>query len=313
MSGCNRRHFIRKCAITGAGLHTATMLPNLALAADSPVMSIAKCKEPPKEAEGIAEEAKALTRKAIEALGGMKRFVSKGDVVWVKPNIGWNRRPEFAANTNPDVIATLIELCDEAGAKEVVVSDNTCNPEQQCFSSSGIKEAAENVGGRVFYLDKRKFRKMAINGKKLKEWEIYTDIIEADKVINVPIAKHHGLSEVTLSMKNLMGIIGGARNRFHQDIDNTIPDLAAFIKPDLIVIDAIRVLMNHGPRGGNLNDVERRDIVAAGTDQVALDAYGTTLLGRKPEQIGHIVEAAKRGMGTLDFASLKPVESVVSV
>lgn len=313
MSGCNRRYFIRKCAITGAGLHSTAMLPNLAWSADSPVMSIAKCKESPKEAEGIAEEAKALTRKAIDALGGMKRFVSKGDVVWVKPNIGWNRRPEFAANTNPDVIATLIKLCDEAGAKEVVVSDNTCNPEQQCFSSSGIKEAAENVGARVFYLDKRKFRKMAINGKKLKEWEIYTDIIEADKVINVPIAKHHGLSEVTLSMKNLMGVIGGARNRFHQDIDNTLPDLAAFIKPDLIVIDAIRVLMNHGPRGGNLSDVERRDIVAAGTEQVALDAYATTLLGRKPERIGHIVEAAKRGMGTLDYASLNPVESVVSV
>jgi len=293
--------------MAGAGLQ-AVWTPLSAIAADAPAMSIAKYKNSPKEEEGVAEEADRLVREAIKALGGISRFVSKGDVVWLKPNMGWDRKPEYAANTNPAVIATLIKLCDEAGAKEVVVSDNTCNKEHLCFASSGIQAAAEKAGAKVFFLDQRKYKKMAINGKTIKEWEVYADVVEADKVINVPIAKHHGLSEVTMSMKNLMGVIGGARNRYHQDITNSLPDLTAFIKPDLIVIDAIRVLMANGPRGGNLADVERRDIIAAGTDPVALDAFGTTLLNKKPEQIGHIVEAANRKLGVMDYKSLNPAE-----
>ncbi|MEW6239033.1 MAG: DUF362 domain-containing protein [Candidatus Omnitrophota bacterium] len=301
---------MRTCAMAGAGMQA--VWPSLSvLAADAPVMSIVKYKNSPKEEEGVAEEADRLVREAIKALGGMSRFVSKGDVVWLKPNMGWDRKPEYAANTNPAVVATLIKLCDEAGAKEVIVSDNTCNKEHLCFANSGIQAAAEKAGARVFFLDQRKYKKMAINGKALKEWEIYADAVEVDKVINVPIAKHHGLSEVTMSMKNLMGVIGGARNRFHQDITNTLPDLSAFIKPDLIVIDAIRVLMANGPRGGNLADVERRDIIAAGTDPVALDAFGTTLLNKKPEQIGHIVEAANRKLGVMDYKSLNPQEIAI--
>ncbi|MGC9328507.1 MAG: DUF362 domain-containing protein [Candidatus Hinthialibacter sp.] len=304
----NRRDFMKTCAAAGLGCAISGYPSLSAAAADAPVMSIARYKSTPEEKEAIAEEAEKLTRAAIDALGGMSKFVSKGDVVFVKPNIGWDRTPELAADTNPDVVATLITMCFEAGAKEVKVSDHTCNLERRTFARSGIQKAAEDAGANVFFLNPRRYQKMAINGKLIKEWEVYPEIIEADALINVPIVKHHGLSKVTLGLKNLMGVIGGSRDRFHQQIDQALPDLAAFVKPDLIVLDAIRVLLRNGPVGGNPKDVARKDLIAAGTDQVALDAFGSTLLGHKPEEIGHIKEAADRGMGQIDYQSLSPKE-----
>jgi uncharacterized protein (DUF362 family) len=258
------------------------------------------------EPDGIAEEARRLTRQAIEALGGMNRFVSRGNIVWVKPNIGWDRRPEQAATTNPDVIATLVEMCYRAGAKKVLLSDNPCNPARLSFPRSGIQQAAEKAGAEVTFLDERKFKKMSINGKVLKEWEVYQDTVEADLLINVPIVKNHDLSLATLGMKNLMGVIGGPRNRLHQDLGGTLVDLAAFLKPRLVVLDAIRVLTANGPVGGNLADVKRKDTIVAGVDQVAVDAFGATLLGYKPDSIGYIVQGNARGLGTINFNSLSP-------
>jgi uncharacterized protein (DUF362 family) len=241
----------------------------------------------------------------------MNRFISSGDVVWVKPNLAWDRRPEQAATTNPDVVAAVVELCYAAGAKQVLVSDNTCNKAQRTFPRSGIQKAAEEAGARVFFLDKRKFKKMAVGGKVIKDWEVYTEIVEADKLVNLPIVKHHGLCQATLGMKNLMGAIGGRRNQFHQDLSNSLSDLASFLKPTLVVMDAIRVLTANGPIGGNLEDVKRLDTVLAGTDQVAVDSLGASLLGQDPESIGYIAEAARRGLGELDYKSLDPTELVV--
>ena len=274
-------------------------------------LSVARYKSPSGEVEAIAEEARRLTQAAMRELGGMSRFVSRGDIVWVKPNLAWDRRPEQAATTNPDVVATVIELCYEAGAKEVLVSDNTCNKAQRTFPRSGIQKAAEEAGARIFFLDNRKFKTMTIGGKVVKDWEVYTEIVEADKLINLPIVKHHGLCHATLGMKNLMGAIGGKRNQFHQDLANALSDLAAFLKPTLVVMDAIRVLTANGPIGGNLDDVKRLDTVIAGSDQVAVDSFGASLLGHDPESIGYIAEAARRGLGKLDYKSLEPTEVVV--
>ncbi|MBN2370933.1 MAG: DUF362 domain-containing protein [Vicinamibacteria bacterium] len=301
----DRRWFLKTCAIAGVGL-PADWSVRKAEAAAPAVLSIARSRGEPKDAAAVANQARQLTRRAIDGLGGMKRFVSRGDVVWVKPNIGWDKRPEQAANTNPDVIATLVEICLEAGAKRVIVSDNATNAAQRTFARSGIQEAARKAGAESFFLDSRKFRKMPIKGKVLKEWEVYTDAVEADKLINVPIVKHHNLCRATLGMKNLMGVIGGARNRLHQDLDNALPDLAAFFKPTLVVMDGVRVLMDHGPVGGNLADVKHLGAVAAGTDQVAIDALGATWLGAKPGDVGHLVEAQARGLGKMDFESLAP-------
>jgi uncharacterized protein (DUF362 family) len=311
MTDLNRRDFLKHVALAGASMQMGLLCPRLAKGSTAPKMSIAKYRTSPAEAEGIAEEAVRLTRKAIESLGGMSRFVSKGQVVWVKPNIAWDRTPEQAGNTNPDVVATVIKMCFEAGAKQVMVGDNPCNAGERTYPNSRIQPAAEKAGARVIHLDQRKFKKTALNGKALKEWDIYSDMIEVDTFINIPIAKHHRLAGATLAMKNLMGVCGGSRSRFHQDLTNVLPDLAAFVKPKLTVLDGIRVLPVNGPVGGNLEDVKRKDTVVAGVDQVAIDAFGAILLDMEPNKISHIVEAANRGLGTMDFASLSPVESLV--
>ncbi len=307
MAHIDRRNFLRAGVTAGAGFGVSLFGPQSLIPSPQPsALSIAHYKSSPADPDGIAEEAKRLTRQAVDALGGMGRFVSKGNVVWIKPDIGWDRRPEQAATTNPDVVATLVEMCYQAGAKKVLVSDNPCNPARLSYPRSGIQPAAEKAGAEVPFLDERKFRRMSLNGKVLKEWEVYQDIVEADRLINVPIAKNHNLCLATLGMKNLMGVIGGARNRLHQDLGGTIADLAAFLKPRLVVLDAIRVLTANGPVGGNLADVKRKDTLVAGVDQVAVDAFGATLLGYKPDSIVYIVQGNARGLGTMDFKSLSP-------
>ena len=307
MAHIDRRNFLKAGVTAGAGFGVGLLGPqSLIPSPQPPALSIAHYKSSPADPDGIAEEAKRLTRQAVDALGGMGRFVSKGNVVWIKPDIGWDRRPEQAATTNPDVVATLVEMCYQAGAKKVLVSDNPCNPARLSYPRSGIQPAAEKAGAEVPFLDERKFRRMSLNGKVLKEWEVYQDIVEADRLINVPIAKNHNLCLATLGMKNLMGVIGGARNRLHQDLGGTLADLAAFLKPRLVVLDAIRVLTANGPVGGNLADVKRKDTLVAGVDQVAVDAVGATLLGYKPDSIGYIVQGNARGLGTIDFKSLSP-------
>ncbi|HUY95005.1 MAG TPA: DUF362 domain-containing protein [Terracidiphilus sp.] len=307
MNDNSRRDFLKTCALIGAAMKLGPFAGEAALAATAgPALSIAHFRSSPQSADAIAAEARKLTQEAVNGLGGMGRFIGKGDVVWIKPNIGWNRVPEQAATTNPDVVATLVSLTFQAGARRVIVSDNSCNPSVACFARSGIQQAAQKAGADCFTMEDRKFRKTNLNGKALPAWELYGDVLGVNKFINVPIVKHHGLCKATLGMKNLMGVAGGQRNRFHQDLTNTLVDLATFIRPTLVVMDAVRVLVANGPVGGNLADVKRRDTVAAGTDQVAIDAFGAALLGYKPQEIGYVMEGQARRLGTIDFESLKP-------
>lgn len=229
-----------------------------------------------------------ITTAAINAIGGIHRFISRGDIVVVKPNIGWDRTPEQAAKTNPEVVSTIIKLCYEAGAKTVKVFDNPVNDSRRCYKQSGIADAARNVGADVSFMDKRKFRKVKLGGLSLKEWPLYTEVLEADKVINVPIAKTHGLATLTLGMKNWMGVMGGWRWRIHQRLDKSLVDVAQVIKPTFTVLDAVRILTDNGPQGGSLQDVRRLDTVIAGTDQVAIDSFGATLFGLTGNDIGYV-------------------------
>lgn len=306
MKDSSRRDFLKNCALIGAAMQLGSFATDAIAANSGPALSIAHYRTSPQAPEAITEEARRLTQEALNGLGGMGRFISKGDVVWIKPNIGWNRRPEQAATTNPDVVATLVSLSWQAGAKRVIVSDNSCNASVASFARSGIQQAAQKAGAECFVMDERKFRKTTLKGKTLPAWELYGDVLSVNKLINVPIVKHHGLCKATLGMKNLMGICGGERNRFHQDLNNTLVDLAMFIRPTLVVMDAIRVLTANGPVGGNLADVKRKDTVAAGTDQVAIDAFGATILGYKPQEIGYVVEGNARRLGTINFESLTP-------
>jgi uncharacterized protein (DUF362 family) len=246
-----------------------------------------------------------ITRAAVDGLGGIKRFISKGDIVVVKPNIGWDRTPEYAATTNPEVVSTVVRLCYEAGAKQVKVFDRSVVDPRRCYKQSGIADAASAVGGIVSYVDDRKFRDMKLPGFALKSWPLYTEIVEADKVINMPIAKVHSLSTLTLGMKNWMGMMGGSRGRIHQKIEGSLVDIAMVIKPTLIILDAVRILTANGPQGGDLVDVKQFNMVIAGTDQVAVDAFGATLFGLKGANIGFVVAGHKAGLGMMDLSKLK--------
>ena len=250
------------------------------------------------------ESPSLITREAIKTLGGMQRFVSRGDKVIVKPNIGWDRTPEQAACTNPDVVKTLVELCFDAGAKDVKVMDNPCNPARRTYVRSGIQEAAKSAGADVPLPNKHRLKKIPINGDSLKEWEVYTDFIETDKIINVPIAKTHSLCRLTMGMKNWLGAIGGNRNQLHQNIDLAIIDLANFFKPVLTVMDGYRILIRNGPQGGRMSDVELHKTVAAGVDYVALDAVGASFFDIKPEELRFLQIAKEKGRGEIDLEKL---------
>ncbi len=248
----------------------------------------------------------AMVRKALDVLGGISRFVKKGQVVVVKPNIGWDRVPEQAATTNPEVVAEIVRLCLNAGAARVKVFDKTCNQARRCYQRSQIEKAASAAGAEVSHIYPQKFQKVAISqGQELKSWEFYRDALDADVFINVPIAKHHSLSRVTLGLKNIMGVIGENRGHIHNRFDVKIVDLNTVIKPQLTILDAVRVLMNNGPQGGNLNDVKEMNTIIAGVDPVAVDAYGATLFGLNPENLGFLQEAQRRKLGRLDLRKLK--------
>ncbi|MBL9020938.1 MAG: DUF362 domain-containing protein [Myxococcales bacterium] len=249
-----------------------------------------------------------LVQKAVEALGGMRRFVSRGDVVVVKPNIGWDRTPAHAANTNPHVVAEVVRLAYDAGAKHVVVTDASCNEPNRCFQRSGIWKAAYDVGAEVVLPGEHRFRRMRLKGEVLDEWPVFTPLVNADKVINVPVAKHHNLAGFTAAMKNWYGLLGGRRNRLHQNIDVSIADLATFLQPTLTVVDAVRVLLRNGPQGGNIADAKDFFTVIASTDQVAADALACTFIGKTPEEIPYIKMGAERGLGTMNWRDLSVVE-----
>jgi uncharacterized protein (DUF362 family) len=248
----------------------------------------------------------AITRKAVETLGGMKRFVKAGDTVVVKPNIGWDRSPEQAACTNPAVVAELVKMSFECGAKTVKVFDNTCNDARRCYDNSGILRAAKAAGAEVFFVSDWKYYPAVMPaGCMMADWPIFEDAVKCDCFINVPIAKHHTLARLTLSMKNLMGICGGMRGKIHSDIDTKLAEVTLFIKPELTVIDANRILLDHGPSGGNLEDVMVKNTVIAGIDPVLCDAYAATLFGLKSKDIGHIKKAAEMGVGSMNIASAR--------
>ncbi len=247
-----------------------------------------------------------LTRKAVELIGGMKRFVSKGDIVVVKPNIGWDRNPEQAANTNPQVVAEVVKLCLEAGAKRVRLFDRTCNTASRCYRNSGIKEAASAAGAEVSYVVDSGFVKTKLpEAEALKTWYLYRPALDADVLINVPVAKHHGLTRLTLGMKNLMGIMGGNRGEVHWDIDQKLADLANYVRPDLTILDAVRILIRNGPQGGNLKDVKKIDTVIAGQKIATVDAYGTTLFGLQPSDLQSLKIGNKSGLGEIDLEKIR--------
>ena len=250
------------------------------------------------------EDPDAIVRAAVEALGGMGRFVSRDNVVLVKPNIGWDRLPAQAANTNPEIVAAVVKMCKEAGAKRVLVEDNCLNDHRRCYTRSGILEAATAAGAEMPFMNVRRFKLVNTGGTVLGNWPVYEDALEADVLINMPIAKHHSLSRLSMGMKNLYGLIGGPRHRLHQRLAEGIADLTAFFRPALTILDAFRILVRSGPQGGRLSDTELAKTVVAGVDPVAVDARGAEFFGLKGSDLDFVRLGAERGLGTYDLSSL---------
>jgi uncharacterized protein (DUF362 family) len=250
-------------------------------------------------------EPRALAQKALQNLGGITRFVGRQDVVVIKPNIAWDRTPEQAANTNPELVAEVVKQCWAAGAKRVIVTDVSCNEPRRCFMRSGIQAAARAEGAEVILPNPDMFREVDLGGVVLKSWPVFTPFLEADKIINLPIAKHHELTGCTLGMKNWYGILGGQHNRLHQQIHQSLVDLASFMLPTLTIMDCYRILLRNGPTGGNLEDVAMKKTVVAGTDPVALDAWvAKAYWDLDPGHLPYLQMAANRGLGTVEFEKL---------
>jgi uncharacterized protein (DUF362 family) len=260
---------------------------------------------PPVELAAVKGAPGSAVRRAVELLGGMGRFVKPGQRVVVKPNIGFDRVPEQAANTNPEVVSEVVRLALEADAGEVLVFDRTTNEPRRCYRTSGIEPAVLAIGDRrvrIFIPDPGCYVQVEIpTGLVLPRWAFYEDAARADVFINCPIAKHHVTTGLTLGMKNLMGVIGGDRSFMHAGFEDKIADLNLARPAQLTVLDATRILRAHGPSGGSLLDVSRPGIVVAGTNVVAVDAYATRFFGARPDQLPYLVRAAQRGLGPISL------------
>jgi len=313
MKNTTRRDFLRK-SITGLGALTfATVLNSCApqskpalstsnapaiptLPANSPYMVVARAGEP-----------EALIQRAMAAFGGMQTFVKKGSTVILKPNICTAYHSyEYAATTNPWLVGALVKLCLAAGAKSVTVMDFPFGgTAEESYVISGIAEQVKAAGGEIVVMSAFKFVPTDIpSGVALKKTDIYDDILKADVVINVPIAKTHGLARITMGMKNLLGVVKD-RPPLHINLDQNLADLATRVRPTLTVLDAIRILTANGPTGGNLDDVKKLDTIIVSPDYVAVDAYGSTLFGLKPTDLGYVRAAVKSGFGRADIENLK--------
>jgi uncharacterized protein (DUF362 family) len=252
-------------------------------------------------------EPEALVRRALAALGGMQKFIPKGASVIVKPNICVAYHSyEYAATTNPWVVGTLVKMAFEAGAGSVRVMDYPFGgTAQQAYKISGIKEQVEAAGGEMLLMLPYKFVATA-NPKAvlLKSPAVFDEILKADVLINAPIAKQHSSSRLTLGMKNLMGVVQD-RSAMHINLGQTIADLNALVRPQLTVVDAVRILTANGPTGGDLKDVKKLDTVIASADVVAADSYAASLFGMKPEELDYIVKGVGMGLGRSDLQNLK--------
>jgi uncharacterized protein (DUF362 family) len=286
-----RRDFIKNSAIITSALYVPGV-PGMAAPAGNPVIKV----------EG--ESPYAITKKAVEALGGMEKFVSRQAIVMIKPNIGWNRSVEQAADTNPEVVKAVVEMALNAGAKKVIVMDNPCHKAEDTYKRSGIEAAAKEAGAEVRYADENRLIIHDFKGEQVKRWPMFKDFLEVDTFINIPILKHHGSSGLTIGMKNLYGILGGNRGKLHRNMGMSIADLGYGFKTHLTIVDAYRVLKNNGPIGGRLSDVELKKTVIASTNIFEADVVAANLFGDDPMKHDFIRMGAQKNMGNTDIARI---------
>ena len=323
----SRREFMRWLGMAGAGVALTACakndLPTPVLPTSTQTsLPVASTQSPTQTDSSVGktylavargESPAELTRRVVEALGGMQRFVKTGNDVIIKPNMCTDYQTfEYAATTNPEVVAELVRQCLAAGARRVRVMDAPFggSPES-AYRKSGIADAVAAAGGQMEVMNPAKYAETPIpQGVDIKKWWVYQEVLNADVLINVPIAKHHGAAGLTLGCKNLMGTLQ-RRDLIHENLHQRIADITSLVRPDLTVVDAYRILTRNGPTGGNLNDVKLTKTIIASQDIVAADAYACTLFGKTAEDIGYIKLASRMGIGTKDLSSIKIEELAV--
>ena len=248
---------------------------------------------------------------ALKALGGIEVFVKRGDRVLVKVNAAFATPPILSATTHPDLLAEVCRRCLKAGAASVVVTDNPINDPESCFALTGLREAAQSAGARVILPRAGYFRPTTVAGGSLiRDWPLlFTPFQDVTKLISIAPVKDHNRSGASMIMKNWYGLLGGRRNIFHQDIHNTIKELAMMVKPTLVILDGVTTMMTNGPTGGSLSDLKATGTLIVSNDQVAADAVGATLLDKSVSDLPFILKAAEAGVGTADVESLNPVRT----
>ena len=298
-----RRDFLNKSlqslvlggAALSLGSYSKIIPSNLGLSSDNYSLAAIKGGEPD-----------VMFDEAIKAFGGMKRFVKKGQTVVVKPNIGWDVSPERAGNTNPKLVARIIQHCFDAGAKDVYVFDHTCDNWNRCYSNSGIERAVKDANGKIVSgASEGYYQNVSVKqGKRLKSAKVHELILGSDVFINVPILKHHSSAELTIGMKNLMGIVWDRGYWHSNNLNQCISDFASFRKPDLTVVDAYNVMKRNGPRGVSKDDVITMKSQIVSTDIVAADAAAAKLYGVNPSNIEYIKTASEMNLGEMNLDKL---------
>ncbi|MFC1547127.1 DUF362 domain-containing protein [Candidatus Neomarinimicrobiota bacterium] len=294
-----RRDFIKTSATGIAGF---SLLPAFLRSQDRPSLSV----NPPDVVWIENGEPAELIRAAIGEFGGIEQFISKGDIVVIKPNIGFDRMPRQAATTNPDLVAEVVKQCRQAGAKKIKVFDRSTNNPQRCYYNSEIEKKAKAAGAQVYHVYEHRFKEIDLpNGEVIKKWPVYVDYIEADKTINIPIAKQHSMDRVTLGQKNLMGIMGGNRGEIHNGFSKKLADITSAIMPTFTIIDAYRILTANGPSGGSTGDVKTTRTLIMSRCTVTADYAALPLFDLSVNQVGHISEMVERGQQKCDLDNLK--------
>ena len=308
----SRRSFINKSLGAFGGLAFSSFAPGLS--------KLANARDPHHNNSKIAvvycskldrDTIQKMVHQAFAQFGGINKLIKKDMKVVIKPNIAWNSYPEQAHNTNPYLVETVSSLCKDQGA-DVMIFDRTCSNARLSYQKSGIADAAKRTGARIEHIDYRKFVKVDVpNGLRQKSLLVYKPLLDSDYVINMPIAKHHGSSNLSISMKNLMGVIGGNRGAYHIGLHQNIVDFTKAIKVDLVICDALRILTKYGPNGGGPEDIKETRTIIMGTNPLTVDAYATTLFGIKPSRIGYISLASKERMGEINKRKMNIIKRSV--
>ena len=322
----DRRRFIIRTAKAGAAIAAAGVASAMLYDKDGPapgdgkkLVTVPDFSVPERQGQTISivkgsERVKTVNR-AIDLLGGIERFVQKGDTVVIKPNVAFATPAFLGATTNPQLIAEVVRLCYcRGGAKQVIVTDNPINDPVSCFTISGIGKAATAAGAKVMLPEGKFFKNASVkDGKLIKDWPIFYDpLAKADKLIGISPVKDHERSGASMSMKNFYGLMGGRRNIFHQHIHTIITEISMLFKPTLVILDGTNSMMHNGPTGGAVSDLRDTNTLIASCDVVAADAFGCSLLDMKVSDLPYITMAEKAGCGISDYKSLKPIMANLS-